>query len=62
VIHAVIIPGLDFSWYQESYRFLMMIWPELGLKGWHWLEEEGPMAFCERLAVREDLLPATLLA
>jgi hypothetical protein len=62
VIHAVIVPGLDLSWYQESYRFLMMIWPELGLKGWHWLEEEGPMAFCERLAVREDLLPATLLA
>jgi hypothetical protein len=62
VIHAVIVPGLDLSWYQESYRFLMMIWPELGLKGWHWLEEEGPMVFCERLAEREDLLPATLLA
>jgi hypothetical protein len=62
VIHAVIIPGLDLSWYQESYRCLMMIWPELGLKGWHWLEEEGPMVFCERLAEREDLLPATLLA
>ncbi|HYX37927.1 MAG TPA: hypothetical protein VE954_32905 [Oligoflexus sp.] len=62
VIHAVIIPGLDLSWYQESYRFLMMIWPELGLKGWHWLEEEGPMVFCDRLAEREDLLPATLLA
>ncbi|WP_141732103.1 hypothetical protein [Oligoflexus tunisiensis] len=62
VIHAMIVPGLDLSWYQESYRFLMMIWPELGLKGWHWLEEEGPMAFCDRLAEREDLLPATLLA
>jgi hypothetical protein len=62
VIHAVIVPGLDLSWYQESYRFLIMIWPELGLKGWHWLEEEGPMVFCERLAEREDLLPATLLA
>ncbi|HET9235690.1 MAG TPA: hypothetical protein VFO10_00475 [Oligoflexus sp.] len=62
VIHAVIVPGLDLSWYQESYRFLMVIWPELGLKGWHWLEEEGPMVFCERLAEREDLLPATLLA
>lgn len=62
VIHAVIIPGLDLSWYQESYRFLILIWPELGLKGWHWLEEEGPMVFCERLAMREDLLPATLLA
>lgn len=62
VIHAVIIPGLDLSWYQESYRFLFMIWPELGLKGWHWLEEEGPMVFCDRLAAREDLMPATLLA
>jgi hypothetical protein len=62
VIHAVIIPGLDLSWYQESYRCLVLIWPELGLKGWHWLEEEGPMVFFERLSEREDLLPATLLA
>ncbi len=62
VIHAVIVPGLDVNWYQEAYRFLMLVWPELGLKGWHWLEEEGPMAFCDRLSEREDLFPATLLA
>ncbi len=62
VIHAVIVPGLDLSWYQEAYRFLLIVWPELGLKGWYWLAEEGPMVFCDRLADREDLMPATLLA
>jgi|GEM_PF-6842283 hypothetical protein len=62
IIHAVILPGLDGHWYRLSYDILIEIWERLGLKGWAWIEEEGPLLFCERLARREDLLPSTLLA
>ncbi len=53
---------LDMRWYRESYPYLVKVWAKLGLEGWHWREEEGSQAFCDRLVRREDPLLFALLA
>ncbi len=61
VIHLVLQPDLEHSWYRKSYSLLSGIWERLGLKAWYWQDSEGSEAFCRRLHRREDLLPLAMM-
>jgi hypothetical protein len=61
IMHDILRFELHMNWYIESYPHLMHAWEKLGLDGWIWLEEEGAVVFCDRLARREDPMLATLL-